>query len=167
MRLKKKRWKLMFVFERENTMKSRKGFTLIELMVVILIVAVLAAVLVPLIRARIDAAKWSEAKAGIGNIASGVRAYWAEHQDEYAAGSTVYPDLTDVCQINASGVSDLDGKYFTQGAYDLSVTSANADGIAFTITVTADDSTRTNKPVKPAVVIFTQNIDGTSTWSQS
>lgn len=146
-------------------MRNRKGFTLIELMVVVLIVAVLAAVLVPMIRARIDAAKWSEAKAGIGNIASGIRAYWAEHQDEAAAGTMTLPTISDVCNIADGG--DLDGKYFTHGAYVLSGVSYDATGIAFTITVTAANSLRTNRPVKPATVSFTQNIGGTSTWSQT
>ena len=151
-------------------MKSRRGFTLIELMVVILIVAVLAAVLVPLLRARIDAAKWSEARAGVGNIASGLRAYWAEHQDGYADGTyTIMPGLADVVQLRGGAITvgDLDAKYFTQEAYVLSGVSANADGIAFTITVTAASSTRTNKPIKPATVTFTQPITGVSSWSQT
>jgi len=57
----------------------RKGFTLIELMVVILIVAILAAVAIPILTARIDAAKWSEGKAMMGTIATAIRAYYAEH----------------------------------------------------------------------------------------
>ena len=59
-------------------MKGRKGFTLIELMVVILIVGILAAVAVPIMRGRIDSAKWSEANASAGAIKSAVRAYIAE-----------------------------------------------------------------------------------------
>jgi general secretion pathway protein G len=41
-------------------MSKAKGFTLVELMVVILIVSILAAVAIPILRGRIDAAKWSE-----------------------------------------------------------------------------------------------------------
>ena len=44
-------------------MASRKGFTLIEPMVAIFIVGVLAAETIPIMRGRIDSAKWSEAKA--------------------------------------------------------------------------------------------------------
>ena len=102
-------------------MKSRKGFTLIELMIVVLIVAVLAAVLVPMMRARLDAAKWSEARAGMGNIASGIRAYWAEHQDQAGTGDWVNPVIADVCLTRAgggaTGVGDLDGKYFSEECY--------------------------------------------------
>ena len=47
-------------------MKSRTAFTLIELMVVVLIVSILAAVMIPIIRGRIDSAKWTEGKAIMG-----------------------------------------------------------------------------------------------------
>ena len=44
-------------------MRGKKGFTLIELMVVIVIVAILAAVVVPLLLSRVERAKYSEGKA--------------------------------------------------------------------------------------------------------
>ena len=68
-------------------MKRRKGFTLIELMVVILIVGILAAVAIPILRGRIDAAKWSEGKAMMGSIGTAIRAYHAEKRNlEYVGG---------------------------------------------------------------------------------
>jgi len=60
-------------------MGKRKGFTLVELMVVVLIVTILAAVAMPLLSGRIDSSKWSEANAGAGTIRTAVRAYFAEN----------------------------------------------------------------------------------------
>jgi prepilin-type N-terminal cleavage/methylation domain-containing protein len=62
-------------------MKSRKGFTLVELMVVVVIVALLAALLIPMLTARIEAARWSEGKAAAGTIATALRAYVIERAE--------------------------------------------------------------------------------------
>ena len=52
-------------------MNKVKGFTLVELMVVILIVSILAAVAIPILSGRIDAAKWSEGKVNDGYNCNG------------------------------------------------------------------------------------------------
>ena len=70
-------------------MRRKKGFTLIELMVVILIVGILAAVAIPLMRGRIDSAKWSEGKATAGSIATAIRAHVAEKGANYSATPTM------------------------------------------------------------------------------
>ena len=126
-------------------MEKRKGFTLIELMVVILIVGILAAVAIPLMRGRIDSAKWTEGKSGAGTIATGLRAYCAEN----SAVSTTISDL---------GITDedLNGTIFDIGDY--TITSASYDtaqtpNLQFVITVSCAAQT-----LVPATV--TLNHDG-------
>ena len=88
-------------------MESRKGFTLIELMVVIFIVGILAAVAVPLMRGRIDAAKWSEGRAIMGTIGTALRAHVAEQGSNF----TAVPALVQL----GFAKDDLDGTYFKGG----------------------------------------------------
>ena len=111
-------------------MKKNTGFTLIELMVVILIVSVLAAASVPMMRGRIDRAKWAEAQAAAGSIRTAMKAYLLE------TGNTVTGSLTNTSVQQALGIQsgDLTGSYFV--AADYNIDSVNADGIAV-ITVTA------------------------------
>ena len=138
-------------------MKSRKGFTLIELMVVVLIVAVLAAVLVPLLTARLAAARWTEGKAGAGTIATAVRAMAAEYGDEMGDLPTAIDDyVTD---------KDLKGKYFEYDDYSFvsgqepSLTPEGDYPVTYTIRVDRPDETRF-----PTVPYYT--LDHTGLWTK-
>lgn len=138
----------------------RKGFTLVELMIVILIVAILAAVAIPLMTGRIDAAKWSEGKSAMGTIATAIRAYYAEKGCNTPAPATpsLVPDNPGFIGVTAN---DLTGTYFTSEAYDITSASCTpATGqVAFVITCTAADSmNRPNKPTTPPVITLTQVV---------
>ncbi|MBC8379264.1 MAG: type II secretion system protein [Planctomycetes bacterium] len=116
--------------------KKHNAFTLIELMVVILIVGVLAAASAPLMRAKIDRSKWTEANALAGSIRTAVQVYFIE------TGDTLTGNLSNASVQQALGIQtqDLTGTYFIPSDYQID--SVTADGIAV---VTATGS-QTNAP---------------------
>ena len=128
---------------------KKKGFTLIELMVVILIVGILAAAAIPLMRGRINSAKWAEANSTAGTIKSAVRVYFAETGDTDLTGGMEVVATQDALGFTAA---DLEGTYFTDSDYNID--SITTDGIAV-ITVTAS---KTNAP--PAGDTMTLDTDG-------
>ena len=139
----------------EMKMNMKKGFTLVELMVVILIVGILAAVAIPLMQGRIDKAKWSEANATAGTIRTAVRAYAAETSIATAiANATGTLDTVALQGYLGFNASDLEGTYFTAADYE--ITSVNANGIAV-VEVTA------SKADAPADGPYTLAVDGS--WS--
>jgi type IV pilus assembly protein PilA len=142
-------------------MTSRKGFTLIELMVVIFIVGILAAVAIPIMRGRIDAAKWSEGKAAAGSIRTAIRAYFAEKGVSYGTGfsTDLAGAFTKFSGPLGFSTGDLTGKYFVDGDYAISGVAINGGNLNYTITVT---SRKTGEaPTTPGSVTLDQ--DGTFT----
>jgi type IV pilus assembly protein PilA len=115
-------------------LKTNNGFTLVELMVVILIIGILASVAIPLMQVRIDKSKWSEACAAAGTIRRSVHTYSAETSIATAQGLTGN-NLSDATTEAALGfiTTDLEGTYFTPADY--TITAVNGDGIA-TISIT-------------------------------
>ncbi len=125
-------------------MISRKGFTLIELMVVIFIVGILAAVAIPIMRGRIDAAKWSEGKSAAGSIRTAARAYIAERGNAWTFAGTTLAQL-------GFAATDLDGRYFKQTDYQIAFTDVGGGAEpTYLITITATPGTSPEAPGSPA-----------------
>jgi type IV pilus assembly protein PilA len=113
-------------------MESEKGFTLTELMVVIIIVGILAAVAIPIMRGNIDSAKWSEGRAIMGIIARALRTHITEKNNNF----TPVPTLTEL----GLEPGNLNGTYFSggeSGTNDFSWVINNNNPIDYLITATA------------------------------
>ena len=122
-------------------MKRKSGFTLVELMIVILIVGILAAVVLVYLRGHTSAAKWTEGKSMIGSVATAIRCYQAER------GIAADPptSMTDDLGLRAS---DFEGAYFSIDNYSFEVTSMNP--LTFTITAT-------HPTLRPSGYVLDQN----------
>ncbi len=139
----------------EIEMESRKGFTLIELMVVVLIVSILAAVAIPILRGRIDAAKWSEGKAMMGSIGTVLRSYHAEKGVTGAAPTTLFAGNTGL----GFAAGDLTGKYFADADFSVNWAAITMNPLTYIITCTP--VTQADRPTNPATVTLNQ----AGTWT--
>jgi len=136
----------------ELRMKSRKGFTLIELMVVVLIVGILAAVAIPILRGRIDAAKWSEGKAMLGSLATAIRAYAAEKPN----GPN--PATVDIFTATGLGfaVGDLSGTYFLDADFSITSCTVDAVGVPISFVIRCDVGLGADAPTTPTAYTLNQ-----------
>jgi type IV pilus assembly protein PilE len=100
------------------------GFTMIELMVVVLIVGVLAAIAIPIYGKYIKNARLTEATGRMGEIITAAKAYAQEHQD--ASGNPTWPPAA------GGGIVDLTSTEL----FDYTITAgggANANTSTLTI----------------------------------
>jgi prepilin-type N-terminal cleavage/methylation domain-containing protein len=102
---------------------SKGGFTLVELMVVAIIVAILAAVAIPLMSGNKKRAMATEAESALGTLRTQLRVMYAE-TGTYATnnnGQTV----TTVWQIPGVNQTDLAGKYWVTNAFTFVTAPSN------------------------------------------
>jgi len=133
---------------------KRKGFTLIELLAVIFIVGIIAAVAIPIMRGRIDSAKWLEGKTGAGRIRTAARTFFAKKGLNWGKGwDQVTLAVLGFNITPEAGGGDLDGRYFTDEAYKFRATGYNT----YMITVDANDSLIPDAPSSPKKVTLDQD----------
>lgn len=130
-------------------LKNKSGFTLVELMVVAIIVAILAAVAIPLMMGNKTRAIATEAQAGLGTIRTALQVYKAEHGG-FPAGGSGHPHDTAGLTVKTG---DLQGKYFQDTDYTYTSTASNYTATA---TGTTNDA-----------VGITVTLDQSGTWGGS
>jgi prepilin-type N-terminal cleavage/methylation domain-containing protein len=100
--------------------KNQGGFTLVELMVVIIIVGILAAIAVPLYTDYVEKARVTEATSIMGAIITSQKIEMQRTVDYYTAGTPA--------EFRSKGIDISDVRYFTYS------TAANAATGGFTVT---------------------------------
>jgi len=134
--------------------RSAAGFTLIELMVVVLIIGILATVAMAIMRGRAEAAKWTEGKAGASSISTSLRAYAAEK----GATGTYPPTLAGLGFI----AGDLHGTYFTIANYSIPA-AAFATGADPELTFTVQITNAGTGIVTPSQI----TLDESGAWTET
>lgn len=86
-----------------RTTKSRRAFTLIELLIVITIIGILAVALIPKIASAPSRARDAQRKTDLNTIAIALEAYYADY--------SAYPTAASGACINSTAISGFD-KYF-------------------------------------------------------
>ena len=119
---------------------NSKGFTLIELMIVVAIIGILAAIAIPNFLKYQCKARQSEAKANLGSLRVAQEAYFAEN-DIYKNGTVGYG-----FQIKGSQRYTYDVTGATTAGYTATAagTAGNIDDDLWTMTATLDQLTLTN-----------------------
>jgi type II secretory pathway pseudopilin PulG len=128
-------------------------------MIVIFIVGIMAAIAIPIMRGRIDSAKWSEGRDGAGMIRSAARAFCAEKNQDWNGvwANVTFYDLG-FSTVNGADGDDLDGTFFTNESYVFAFTAYNT----YTITITAASSLRAKRPTMPSVI----TLDQAGNWTE-
>jgi len=107
-------------------MFGKKGFTMVELLVVMIILGVLVAVAAPIYFANVDRAKASEAVAGMGLIRQAEREYYIKNKDYLAVtGTTTAVDTTLDVDLGAT-------QYFSNKCYSVTKPSGTPAVLSFT-----------------------------------
>ncbi len=93
-----------------------RGFTLVELMIVVIVIGILAAVAIPMYQIVPERSRATEAVAGLDSIRSSLRVYYAEH------GSYADANFIDGARVTVGGIlgvkdTDLSGRYFSSECY--------------------------------------------------
>ncbi len=144
-----------------RTRNAQAGFTLVELLIVVIIVAILASVAIPLYRGATESAYAREADGALGTIRSTMRTVQSQSAaGDFSAISTKYTadltlKITDVSELNLDA-TDLLGHYFDGDSYRMTALMATTYLIK-----AIGDSSRSGKAASVAGIIRTIDQNGT------
>ena len=125
------------MFQRFQAKKEGResGFTLIELLVVIIIIAILAAIAIPVFLKQREKGWKSQAESGVKNAATAMESLGTENGGSYdmACGTVAVPSATDGCAYTTAGTTHtvLTAGQGLKLATDVTLTVIRADATGY------------------------------------
>jgi type IV pilus assembly protein PilA len=111
--------------------RSESGFTLVELLVVMLILGLLAAIAIPSFFNQRDKAKDAEAKSSVRTAQTAMETYATDHDGKYTGADAAALKVIETTLTNTGNRLVVDSA--TDSSYKVSVTSTGKDANVFSI----------------------------------
>ena len=138
----------------------KKGFTLVELVIVIIIVGILSIVAVPIYKNYTDRAKETEGKALLGSIQTAQKVYFAENNIFYGVGVTAASSNTAELAVDARG-----NKYYRW--YKITSNGSADENAEYTAIVSATSSSNDDGNIKALTMVASSTGTPTITGGYS
>jgi len=104
----------------------KKGFTLLEVLIVVIIIGILVAIALPQYTTTLEKSKSAEAVTNVGSLKAAVDRYWYQNNE-------TDPTNTDINKLDVDNPNNVVGKLYT---YSISANTSSAATRTYTILAT-------------------------------